>query len=341
MIIEDKRIVDKEVLPEDTAVETRLRPQYLDQYIGQRNVVENVKIYIEAAKKNNRQLDHMLIAGPPGLGKTTLAGVVANELGVRITVTSGPAIDKKGDLAGLLTNLSEKDILFIDEIHRLNASVEESLYAAMEDFYFDIVLGEGAHARSMRLPLQPFTLIGATTKTGSLSSPLRDRFQIDFRMEYYSVEELQTIVERSAGILSIPAVKEGANEIARRSRGTPRIANRILRRVRDFAEIIGNGTIDLEIAKYALDKMEIDEDGLDSMDRTVLKTIIEMFKGGPVGIEAIAAAVSEEKRTLEEVYEPYLIKSGYLARTPKGRTATHKAYAKFGLTPGHIAGKLF
>ncbi len=333
------RFVTPEAENEEKTSETSLRPQSLANYIGQRKVVDNISIFLEAAKRNNRPLDHLLLAGPPGLGKTTLSTIVANEMGVNITITSGPAIEKKGDMAGLLTNLGHGDILFIDEIHRLNASVEESLYSAMEDFYFDIMLGEGAHARSMRLPLQQFTLVGATTKTGSLSSPLRDRFQITFRMEYYSTEELMEIVLRSASILGITIEDEGAAEIAARSRGTPRIANRILRRVRDYAEIKGNGKIDRKISAYALEQMEIDEDGLDNMDRKILNTIMKMFRGGPVGIEAIAAAVSEDKRTLEEVYEPYLIKCGYLARTPKGRIATGKSYQKFDIEP--IEGRLF
>jgi len=336
----EDRLVGSEIKFEDSSLEGGLRPQNLSGYIGQKTVVDNIKIYIEAAKRNDRQLDHLLLAGPPGLGKTTLSQIVANEMGVKIFITSGPAIEKKGDLAGLLTSLKEKDVLFIDEIHRLNASVEESLYSAMEDFFFDIMLGEGAHAKSMRLPIEPFTLIGATTKTGSLSSPLRDRFQIVFRMDYYSVEELKKIVERSSEILGIKTSSEGALEIARRARGTPRIANRILKRIRDFAEIKGDGTIGLEITRYALDQMEIDEDGLDQMDRTILLTIIESFNCGPVGVESIAASVSEEKRTLEEVYEPYLIKSGFIARTPKGRVVTKKTLEKFGIE-NTFQGKLF
>lgn len=336
----EDRILDSQINFDDSSLEGGLRPQNLSGYIGQKTIVDNIKVYMEAAKKNSRQLDHLLLAGPPGLGKTTLSQIVANEMGVKIFITSGPAIEKKGDLAGLLTSLKEKDVLFIDEIHRLNASVEESLYSAMEDFFFDIMLGEGAHAKSMRLPIEPFTLIGATTKTGSLSSPLRDRFQIVFRMDYYSVEELQKIVERSSEILSIKTSTEGAHEIARRSRGTPRIANRILKRIRDFAQIKGNGTIDLDITRYALNQMEIDEDGLDQMDRTILMTIIDSFNGGPVGVEAISASVSEEKRTIEEVYEPFLIKSGFIARTPKGRIITKKALEKFGIDKT-FQGRLF
>ncbi len=335
------RILDTGAPVEEQINEESLRPSSFDEYVGQQAIISNIKVYIEAAKRGNRPLDHLLLAGPPGLGKTTLSAVVAKELGVQMSVTSGPALEKKGDLAGMLTDLGEKDILFIDEIHRLSPVIEESLYSAMEDFFFDIVLGEGAHAKSMRLPLAPFTLIGATTKTGTLSSPLRDRFQITFRMEYYSVDELQKIVERSAAILKVPATKEGSREIASRSRGTPRIANRLVRRVRDFAEIKGNGVIDLDIARYALSQMDIDENGLDKMDRLLLTTIIELFDGGPVGIDALAASVSEEKRTLEEVYEPYLIKTGYIMRTPRGRVATKKAFEKCGISPDNIQGGLF
>ncbi|MFO7735193.1 MAG: Holliday junction branch migration DNA helicase RuvB [bacterium] len=336
-----QRVVQKEELSSDTNLEKKLRPEFLSEYIGQERIVDNMKIYIRAAKKDNRQLDHMLLAGPPGLGKTTLSSVAANEMGANITVTSGPAIEKKGDLAGLLTNLKEHDVLFIDEIHRLNASVEESLYSAMEDFFFDIVLGEGPHARSMRLPLQPFTLVGATTRTGTLSSPLRSRFHIIFRMKYYSFSELFQIINRSSEIFGIKIDHEGAMEIAKRSRGTPRIANRLLRRVRDFAEIKGDGHIDKKIADYALEQMEIDSDGLDSMDISILRTILDIYGGGPVGVDAVAAAVSEEKRTLEEVYEPFLITQGFLARTPKGRVVTSKTYKKFNIPEGNTQGRIF
>lgn len=337
----DERLVSSQQQDDDSFLDGGLRPHNLSGYIGQKTVIDNVKVFVQAAKKNDRQLDHLLLAGPPGLGKTTLSQIIANEMGVNIYITSGPAIEKKGDLAGLLTALKEKDVLFIDEIHRLNPAVEESLYSAMEDYFFDIMLGEGAHAKSMRLPIEPFTLIGATTKTGSLSSPLRDRFQIVFRMDYYTVEELKMIVERSARILNVEIDPQGATEIASRSRGTPRIANRILKRVRDFAEVKGNGVVDLEIAKYALNQMEIDEDGLDQMDRTILMTIIDSFNGGPVGIDAIAASVSEEKRTLEEVYEPYLIKSGFLVRTTKGRVVTQKTLEKFNVSPKELQRSLF
>lgn len=339
--MEKERLLNSQELPEDSSLEGGLRPKNLSGYIGQKAVVDNVKIYIEAAKKNGRPLDHLLLAGPPGLGKTTLSQIIANEMGVNMLTTSGPVIEKKGDLAGLLTALQDHDVLFIDEIHRLNPAVEESLYPAMEDFRFDIMLGEGQHAKSMPLPIAPFTLIGATTKTGLLSSPLRDRFQIVFRMDYYNVEDLETIVKRSAKVLGITIDDAGALEIARRSRGTPRIANRILKRVRDFALVKGNGDIDTVIAKFALNQMEIDEDGLDQMDRTILMTIIESFRGGPVGIEAIAASVSEERRTLEDVYEPYLIKSGFIARTAKGRMVTKKTLDKFGIKANEIQGDLF
>ena len=338
--MEEERVLNSQELPEDSSLGGDLRPKDLSGYIGQKAVVDNLKIFI-AAKKNDRPLDHLLLAGPPGLGKTTLSQIIANEMGVKMFSTSGPVIEKKGDLAGLLTPLQSGDVLFIDEIHRLNPAVEESLYPAMEDFRFDIMLGQGREANSVQIGIEPFTLIGATTKTGLLSSPLRDRFQIVFRMDYYAVEDLETIVKRSSKILNIKIDEGGALEIARRSRGTPRIANRILKRVRDFALVEGNGCIDTKIAKYALDKMEIDEDGLDQMDRTILMTIIDSFRGGPVGIEAIAASVSEERRTLEDVYEPYLIKSGFIARTAKGRMVTQKTLDKFNVSPKELQRSLF
>ena len=339
--MEEERVLNSQELPEDSSLGGDLRPKDLSGYIGQKAVVDNLKIFIAAAKKNDRPLDHLLLAGPPGLGKTTLSQIIANEMGVKMFSTSGPVIEKKGDLAGLLTPLQNGDVLFIDEIHRLNPAVEESLYPAMEDFRFDIMLGQGREANSVQIGIEPFTLIGATTKTGLLSSPLRDRFQIVFRMDYYAVEDLETIVKRSSKILNIKIDEGGALEIARRSRGTPRIANRILKRVRDFALVEGNGCIDTKIAKYALDKMEIDEDGLDQMDRTILMTIIDSFRGGPVGIEAIAASVSEERRTLEDVYEPYLIKSGFIARTAKGRMVTQKTLDKFNVSPKELQRSLF
>ncbi|MBP5434327.1 Holliday junction branch migration DNA helicase RuvB [bacterium] len=339
--MEEERVLNSQELPEDSSLGGDLRPKDLSGYIGQKAVVDNLKIFIAAAKKNDRPLDHLLLAGPPGLGKTTLSQIIANEMGVKMFSTSGPVIEKKGDLAGLLTPLQSGDVLFIDEIHRLNPAVEESLYPAMEDFRFDIMLGQGREANSVQIGIEPFTLIGATTKTGLLSSPLRDRFQIVFRMDYYAVEDLETIVKRSSKILNIKIDEGGALEIARRSRGTPRIANRILKRVRDFALVEGNGCIDTKIAKYALDKMEIDEDGLDQMDRTILMTIIDSFRGGPVGIEAIAASVSEERRTLEDVYEPYLIKSGFIARTAKGRMVTQKTLDKFNVSPKELQRSLF
>lgn len=315
----------------EEAVETTLRPKTLNEYIGQTKIKENIKIYIEAAKKRGEPLDHILLYGPPGLGKTTLSNIIASEMNANIRITSGPAIEKPGDLAALLTNLSENDVLFIDEIHRLNKSVEEILYPALEDFSLDIIIGKGPSARSIRLDLPKFTLVGATTKAGSLTTPLRDRFGIISRLELYSTEDLSTIVKRSANIMKIEIDEEGALEIARRSRGTPRIANRLLKRVRDYAAILGDGNITLEIAKIALNRLEIDELGLDEVDRKVLKSIIINYAGGPVGLETIAATIGEETETIEDVYEPYLMQLGFLARTPRGRTVTPLAYEHLGL----------
>ena len=308
------------------------RPKYFNEYIGQREAKDNLNIYIQATKQRGEALDHVLLYGPPGLGKTTLAGIIANELGVNFRITSGPAIEKAGDLAAILTNLDEHDVLFIDEIHRLSRSVEEVLYSAMEDYALDIIIGKGPSARSVRIDLPKFTLVGATTRAGALAAPLRDRFGIVSRLEYYKQEELEFIVTRAADILNIGIEQAGASEIARRSRGTPRIANRLLKRVRDFAQVVGNGVITADIADEALKRLHVDKMGLDRIDRRVLKCIIENYDGGPVGIETIAAAVSEERDTIEDVYEPYLMQLGFLGRTPRGRVATKLAYDHLGIS---------
>ncbi|MBX7226458.1 MAG: Holliday junction branch migration DNA helicase RuvB [Chitinophagales bacterium] len=322
-------------------MEKALRPKLFDEFSGQPQIVENLMIFIEAAKQREEALDHVLLHGPPGLGKTTLSNIIANELNVSMKITSGPVLEKPGDLAGLLTNLQENDVLFIDEIHRLNTTVEEYLYSAMEDFRIDIMLDSGPSARSIQIHLNKFTLIGATTRSGLLSSPMRSRFGITFRLDYYDHETLKKIIKRSSALLNVGIDNAGALEIARRSRGTPRIANALLRRVRDFAQIKGNGNIDLEIARYALKALHVDEYGLDEMDNKILSAIIEKFGGGPVGITTIATAVGEEGGTLEEVYEPFLIQEGFLKRTPRGREATDKAYKHLGKVPLARPGTLF
>ena len=327
----EDRILETSYTEEDAETEVSLRPDALSEYIGQEKAKEVMSIYIDAAKMRGEPLDHVLLYGPPGLGKTTLSGIIANELGVNFRVTSGPAIEKQGDLAALLTNLQKGDVLFIDEIHRLNRNIEEILYPAMEDFALDIIIGKGPAARSIRLPLQRFTLIGATTRAGQLTTPLRDRFGVLLRLELYSPEELATIVKRSAGILEVPITDDGALEIASRARGTPRIANRLLKRVRDYAQVKGEGTIDLASAQAALNMLEIDELGLDNTDRRMLETIITYYDGGPVGLETLSATIGEEAVTIEDVYEPYLMQIGFLSRTPRGRCATKLAYEHLGI----------
>lgn len=327
----EKRVISTELVEEDVKIENNLRPLSLDDYIGQEKVKRNLKVYIEAAKERKDPLDHVLFYGPPGLGKTTLAGIIANEMGTHLKVTSGPAIEKPGEMAAILNNLAEGDVLFVDEIHRLNRQVEEVLYPAMEDYQIDIMIGKGATARSIRLELPKFTLVGATTRAGLLSAPLRDRFGVVNHLEYYTVKELETIIIRSANVLGVDIDTQGANELARRSRGTPRLANRLLKRVRDFAQVKYDGRITGEVADYALNLLDVDRDGLDANDRLILDTIIRKFSGGPVGIDTLAASIGEDAGTLEDVYEPYLIQNGFINRTPRGRTATAAAYKNLGI----------
>lgn len=329
--MENRRIITAGFQVEDTEVEQKLRPETLDTYIGQENIKSNMKIFMQAAKQRKEALDHVLLYGPPGLGKTTLSNIIANEMGVNIKTTSGPAIERPGDMAAILNNLSEGDILFIDEIHRLNRMIEEILYPAMEDFVIDIVIGKGAGARSVRLDLPHFTLIGATTRIGLLTAPLRDRFGVIHRLELYTIEELKTIIHRSAEVLQIQIEEKGAEEIARRSRGTPRIANRLLKRVRDFAQVKYDSNITEEVAKFALDLLDVDKMGLDYIDRKMLLTMIEKFNGRPVGLDTIAASIGEAPETIEDVYEPYLLQLGYLQRTPRGRIVTERGYQHFGI----------
>lgn len=327
-----RRIITTENLEEDIKIENHLRPQLLKDYIGQEKAKETLKIYIEAAKERNESLDHVLFYGPPGLGKTTLAGIIANEMNVNIKITSGPAIEKPGEMAAILNNLQEGDVLFVDEIHRLNRQVEEVLYPAMEDFAIDIMIGKGATARSIRLDLPKFTLVGATTRAGMLTAPLRDRFGVVNRLEFYTIKELKTIIERSAGVLGVGIDEKGAYALARRSRGTPRLANRLLKRVRDFAQVKYDGYITEEVANFALDLLDVDKEGLDQIDRELLLTVIEKFQGGPVGLETLAASIGEDSGTIEDVYEPFLLKNGFIQRTPRGRVVTEKAYGHLGIS---------
>lgn len=327
----DKRVITTEAMEEDLRLEGSLRPQSLSEYIGQEKTKKTLKIYIEAAKQRGDALDHVLFYGPPGLGKTTLAGIIANEMGVHMKVTSGPAIEKPGEMAAILNNLQEGDVLFVDEIHRLNRQVEEVLYPAMEDYAIDIMIGKGASARSIRLDLPKFTLVGATTRAGLLTAPLRDRFGVMHHLEFYTVLELTTIILRSAQVLEVEIEPKGAQEIAKRSRGTPRLANRLLKRVRDFAQVKYDGRITLEVAQFALDLLEVDQYGLDQVDRRILKTLIVNFQGGPVGLETLAASVGEDPGTVEDVYEPYLLQNGFLSRTPRGRIASDLAYRHLGI----------
>lgn len=328
----EKRVISTDLMEEDYKIENSLRPKFLKDYIGQSKAKENLKIYIEAAKQRNESLDHVLLYWPPGLGKTTLAGIIANEMDVNLKITSGPAIEKPGEMASILNNLSDGDLLFVDEIHRLNRQVEEVLYPAMEDYVIDIVIGKGASARSIRLDLPKFTLVGATTRAGMLTAPLRDRFGVVHRLEFYTVDELTEIVLRSAQVFHVAIDREGAREIARRSRGTPRLANRLLKRVRDFAEVKYDGNITLSVANFALDLLEVDKYGLDNTDRSLLLAMIETFQGGPVGLDTLAACIGEDSGTIEDVYEPFLIQNGFLARTPRGRIVTEKTYHHLGLS---------